>query len=31
MDVHIGQTELIEEAGPHIGGRYLTCRPDLLA
>ena len=28
---HRGQTELIEEAGLHIGGRYMTCRPDLLA
>jgi hypothetical protein len=30
-DVHRGQTELVEEAGLHIGGRYMTCRPDLLA
>ena len=28
---HRGQTELIEEAGLHIRGRYMTCRPDLLA
>jgi hypothetical protein len=30
-DVHRGQTELVEEARLHLGGRYMTCRPDLLA
>jgi hypothetical protein len=30
-DVHGGQTELVEEARLHISGRYMTCRPDLLA